>query len=165
MWSGVSVFTLLLSLGLALVMAASAASASTLAHSYILSLDAETPEATRKEVVESLKRQGAKVRPRRFGILLYGIIQLRQTALSSISTQILNEITYPGIMLAVSFEDTAAVSKQGSSNADPEAAIQAWRTSLASFEQQIVAIEQDQVVTTQPVEIGEPRDMEELREA
>ena len=64
MWSGVSVFTLLLALGLAfVVMAASAASASTLAHSYILSLDAETPEATRKEVVEALKRQGAKVGP------------------------------------------------------------------------------------------------------
>ena len=164
MWSGVSVFTLLLSLGLALVMAASAASASTLAHSYILSLDAETPEATRKEVVESLKRQGAKV-DLRLALLLSGSDYPADTALSSISTQILNEITYPGIMLAVSFEDTAAVSKQGSSNADPEAAIQAWRTSLASFEQQIVAIEQDQVVTTQPVEIGEPRDMEELREA
>lgn len=63
MWSSVSAFTVLLSLGLACVMAASAASASTLAHSYILSLDAETPEATRKEVVEALKRQGAKVGP------------------------------------------------------------------------------------------------------
>ena len=72
MWSSVSAFNILLSLGLAIVMAASAASAasaSTLAHSYILSLDAETPETTRKDVVEALKRQGAKVGLRSAAVL------------------------------------------------------------------------------------------------
>ena len=67
---------------------------------------------------------------------------------SSLNGQINNLIDYPDIMQAISFTDTKVQDGQVTLQSD-EARISAWRTSLDSFGDSVVALEQDQVVTIQ----------------
>merc|ERR1712093_316565 len=104
---------------------AMAAQGNAIKHSYILSLDANTPKDTRDSIVASLESNGAK--PGR---------------------QITNIIDYPDIMQAIAYEDVKAAEGQVQMESD-EARIESWKTSLRPFGDKIVAVEQDQVVSTQ----------------
>jgi len=98
-----------------------AAQGNAIKHSYILSLDANTPKDTRDSIVASLESKGAKIT---------------------------NIIDYPDIMQAIAYEDVKAAEGQVQMESD-EARIESWKTSLRTFGDKIVAVEQDQVVSTQ----------------
>ena len=60
--------------------------------------------------------------------------------------QITNIIDYPGIMQAVSFEDAKAASAGQADMQSDEMRINAWKSSLSTYDEHIHALEQDQQV-------------------
>jgi len=60
--------------------------------------------------------------------------------------QITNIIDYPGIMQAVAFEDAKAASQGQVDMASDEVRINAWKSSLETYNEHIHALEQDQQV-------------------
>jgi len=98
-----------------------AAKGTALQHSYILSLDANTPKDVRDNIVASLESNGAKI---------------------------IDIIDYPEIMQAITYQDVKAAEGQVQMKSD-EVRLLTWKSSLEAFGDKIVALEQDQVVSTQ----------------
>lgn len=124
------------------------ATSNAIAHDFLLSLQPEASEAVFNQVVEALEKQGATSEA----------CHSRDVDRALKCCAVKSKIQYPNIMMAISYEDTAAKSAGNSVYRTAEAQLEAWKSSLSSFGDSIYSLEQDQVVSLPtPVE-GEPAD-------